>query len=228
MPTTHDHILKEDARPPLTRLLMGGAPSNIAQIIQFTLYIQELSDGTNVKDKLDDYVNQERRVELSFSHFTRLLFELKVAAIYKRRGLSIHFLKKQERVTPDFEVSSPLGKTFVECKRKDPEVKLSRELTDIYRKIVVEIQNDMSQLKLNYSVKVLFKKEATTEDIKQVISLAHEGLIQNQKNFKRNNLLVTILFILRRKFQKYPMNPHFGTMTITQNATYTPRQFMTS
>jgi hypothetical protein len=192
MPTTHDHILKEDTRPPLTRLLMGGVPSNIAQIIQFAMYIQELSNSTNIQDKLNDYINQERRIELSFSHFTRLLFELKVAAVYKRRGLSIHFLPKQKRVTPDFEVFSPLGKTYVECKRKDIDVKLSKELNDIYTRIIVGIQNEMSRLKLNYSVTVLLDKEAKIEDIKPAISMAHDNLILRQEHFKTSCGAITL------------------------------------
>jgi hypothetical protein len=192
IPSSHEHLLKDDTRPPLTRLLMGGVPSNIAQIIQFATYIQELSNDTNVQDKLDDYVNQERRVELSFSHFTRLLFELKVATIYKRGGLVVRFFPKQKRVTPDFEVASPLGKTYVECKRKDINTKLSSELNDIYKQIVVGIQNEMSQLQLNYSVRVSINKEATIEDIKPAISIAHDNLTQNQDHFKATYGVITV------------------------------------
>ncbi len=186
MPTTHNHLLKEDTDPPLTRLLKGGVPSNIVQIIQFAMYIQELSDNTSLQEKIADYVNQERRVDILYSHFTRLLFELKVADVCKRRGLSIHFLPKQKKATPDFEVSSPLGKTYVECKRKDIQVKFSKELNDIYGRIIVGIQNDMSQRNLNYSIKVLLNKEAKTEDIEKAISIAHEGIIQNRDSFKIN------------------------------------------
>lgn len=192
IPSDHNYLLEEDKSPPLTRLLKGGVPSNIARIIQFATYIQELSNSTNVQDKLNDYLNQERRVELSFGHFTRLLFELKVASVYERRGLGIHFLPKQKRVTPDFAVSSPLGRTYVECKRKDIDVKLSKELNDIYGRIIVGIQNEMSQLKLNYSVKVLLEKEAKIEDIKPAISMAHNNLIQKQEYFKTSYDAITI------------------------------------
>jgi hypothetical protein len=192
IPSTHDHLLKEDTRPPLTRLLIGGAPSNIAQIIQFATYIQELSPSTNVQEKLNDYVNQEKRIDLSYAHFTRLIFELKMADVYRRRGLGIHFIPKQKGVTPDFEVSSPLGSTFVECKRKDIEVKLQKELNNIYTQIVVEIKNDMSQLKCNYSIKVIIDRETKAEDIKPAIQMAHEGLIQNQKHFKANHDAITV------------------------------------
>jgi len=190
--TNHKHLLKKDKRPPLTRLLSGGAPSNIAQIIQFATYLQVLSNGTNLQDKIDDYLRQEKRVDLSFDHFIRLLFELKVATIYKRGGLDVHFIPKQKRSTPDFEVASPLGKIYVECKRKDISTKLSKELNDIYTRIIVGIQNEMSQLKLNYSIKVSIDKEATIEDIKPAISIAHDKLIQNQKHFKTTSGAITV------------------------------------
>ena len=51
MPTTHNHLLKEDTDPPLTRLLKGGVPSHIVQIIQFAMYIQESSDDPNFRKK---------------------------------------------------------------------------------------------------------------------------------------------------------------------------------
>lgn len=192
MPTTHEHLLREDTRPPLTRLLMGGVPSNICQVTQFATYIQELSISTNVQEKLNDYVNQEKRVDLSYAHFTRLIFELKMADVYNRRGLGIHFIPKRKRVTPDFEVTSLLGCTFVECKRKDIKVKLQRELNNIYAQIIVGIQNEMSQLKLNYSIAVNIDREARSEDIAPAVQIVHDNIVQKHKHFKANQGAITV------------------------------------
>jgi len=202
MPTSHDHLLRDDSRPPLTRLLMGGVPSNIARIIQFATYIQELSDETNIQDKIDEYIRQERRCDLSFEHFIRLVFELKLAAIWKKRGLAVHFVPKQKKVTPDLEVASTNGKTYVECKRKDIHTKLSKELGDIYTRIIVGIQNEMSKLRLNYSVKVTLDKEAKIEDINSVISIAHENLVKRTEHFRESRGLIIVEGIQLASYDK--------------------------
>jgi hypothetical protein len=190
-PRTYYHLLEEDTSPPLTRLLMGGQPSGIARIILFATNLQEL-EGTNVRDKIDDYLNQERRCDLSFDHFIRFASELKLAAVWKRLGLGVHFIRKQKTTTPDFELTSTFGKTYVECKRKDMFTKRQKELDDICRRVIVGVQNEMSRLRLNYSINVTFNKEPNVGDVSTAVSTACENLIQKAEHFIVNCGLITV------------------------------------
>lgn len=185
-PSNYNYLLEKQELPPITALLRSGLPENYSRIVQFASYIRELWNQTNIEEKIKDYEYQERRREISFDHFNRFFFELKVAASCKRRGLNVSFIPKQKEKTPDFQVTSPQGKTYIECKKKDPQTKIERDISDWCQKIETALLNRMLELKLNYSIKITFNKEIKQTDISPVVEIANQNLLRQQKHFKED------------------------------------------
>lgn len=183
-PSNYNFLLEEQKLPPITALLRGGLPENYGRIIQFASYIKELWNQTNIEEKIRDYERQERRGEISFDHFNRFFFELKVAASCKRKGLSVSFIPKQQKITPDLQLTSPQGTTYLECKKKDPQTKLEKEISDRYQKIETMILNNMNKLKLNYSVNITFDKEIEDADITPAVTIANQNFLKKSSYFK--------------------------------------------
>lgn len=185
-PSNYNFLLEEQKFPPITALLRDGMPENYIRIIQFATYINELSGQTNINEKIRDYERQERRGDISFDHFNRFFFELKVAASCKRRGLNVSFIPKQQKKTPDFQVTSPQGTTYIECKKKDTQTKIERDISDRCQKIETEILNYMHKLCLNYSVKITFNQEIKHADVSPVVTITIQTLLKQLKYFKED------------------------------------------
>jgi len=183
-PSNYDFLLEKQKLPPITALLRGGLPESYARIVQFASFIKELWNQTNIEEKIREYEHQERRGDISFDHFNRFFFELKVAAFCKRKGLSVYFIPKQQKTTPDLKLTSPQGTTYIECKKKDPQTKLEKEISDRYQKIETMILNNMNKLKLNYFVEITFDKEIEDVDITPAVTIANQNFLKKSKYFK--------------------------------------------
>jgi hypothetical protein len=186
IPSNYNFLLENQELPPITALLRSGLPENYSRIIQFASYVKELWNQTNIEEKIRDYEYQERKREISFDHFNRFFFELKVAASCKRRGLSVSFIPKQKRKTPDFQVTSPQGATYIECKKKDAQTKIERDISENCQKIEAELLNHLLELKLNYSIKIKFNKEIKNVDVNPVVNMAYQSLLKREKRFNED------------------------------------------
>lgn len=185
-PLNYNYLLERQKLPPITALLRGGLPENYARIIQFASYIKELWNGTSIEEKIRDYERQERRREISFDHFNRFFFELKVATDCKRKGLDVYFIPKQAKKTPDLRISSSRGATYIECKKKDPQTKLEKEISDICQEIETNILNQMLELRMNYSIGVTFRKKIERSDINPVLSKVNKILSKQPNNINKS------------------------------------------
>jgi hypothetical protein len=194
-PSNYNFLLEKQKLPPITALLRGGHPENYAKLIQFATYLKELWNQTNIEQKIKDYERQERRREISFDHFNRFFFELKVATDCKRKGLDVHFIPKQAKKTPDLRISSSQGTAYIECKKKDPQTELEKEISDVCQEIETKILNKMLELRLNYAINVTFRKKIERSDINPVLLKTNQILSKQSNN----------------------MNEHFGNISIDGN-----------
>jgi hypothetical protein len=185
-PSNYNYLLEEQKLSPITALLRSGLPENYGRIIAFAVYIKQLWNRTNIEQKIADYERQERRGEIAFDHFNRFFFELKVAAFLNKKGLSVNFIPKQPKTTPDLKVTSPQGETFIECKKKDPQIEIEKRVSAKYQKVETEILNYMQQLTLNYSISIKFAKEITDNDIPQIVAIVYRNLLKQLKYFKED------------------------------------------
>ncbi len=117
--------------PPIAALLSSGQPRDYIRIIAFAIYLNELWEKTNVKEKVREYERSERRGSIKLEHFNRFYFELKMASYTKKSGLNVYFIPKAKTKTPDLEISCKDGKTYVECKKKDPETSVQSVFNSI-------------------------------------------------------------------------------------------------
>ena len=188
----YNYLLEQRKRPPLTALLKGEQPEGYFRIIEFAGFLRDLWGKSNIDEKIKEYEKQERRGALSFDHFNRLFFELKVAAYCKRKGLEVNFIPKQKYPTPDLKISSPRGTSYIECKRKDLKTPFEQQLTEIYKKIEIAILNIMLDLKINYYISVRFNKEPKDTDVNMVIAIANNNVVNQPQSFKEDSGTISV------------------------------------
>jgi hypothetical protein len=134
-------------------------------------------DSNNLSDKID---------ELRGASFEHTYFELKIAAHFDRKGFDVVFVKRKKinvqgrsewLKTPDFQVNSKDGYSFVECKRKSAlGLAIDNDVEDAASQIqeyggpgliLVELQEKLDQ----ESVRKLLERAETLLEGKNKVSM---------------------------------------------------------
>ncbi|MDG6926701.1 MAG: hypothetical protein JRN58_00075 [Nitrososphaerota archaeon] len=172
---SYDYLLQKTDLPPITALLRGGRPENYVKLVQFAGYIKTLESGTNLREKIAEYEVKERNSRITIETFESLLFELKIAAFFKRNGFEVYFIKEQKKVkTPDLRITSPDVTIFVECKKKRPQTLEERTIADVCQRIEVAILNRMMAERRNYEFKILFGARVDESCVKPIVAASNQ------------------------------------------------------
>jgi hypothetical protein len=166
--------------------LIGEFPENYLRICQFAYFINELWGRTNVKVKIEDYVRQERRIDVSLENFQRFFFELEYAFFWLRNGFRVEFIPKERIETPDFKIISPQGITYIECKRKDTFIPVEQRFSNAAKNIGATIFDCMENLKVNYEVEIKVEQEIKSSEVDSIMSVISKAFASGGASFTEN------------------------------------------
>lgn len=103
---------------PLHHSLWSGKPEDLVRVVHLGISLKVLQfekPANNLSAKIPDL----RRADLSFE---KTYFELKTAATYSSAGFNVEFLRERKgKKTPDLLVIGGSGRSYVECKKRDPQ-----------------------------------------------------------------------------------------------------------
>ena len=124
--------------------------------------IDALQSMSGIDDRLKVMLNARQNKPDS------TLFELAVAALYRRNGWIVHFLKERMSLkTPDFEVTRAGKRLWVECKRLAKVTQYAENERAAWQKRFRHLTNAMRIMRLSAHAEVVFKipVEDTPEEI---------------------------------------------------------------
>lgn len=166
-------------------------PYGNAKIIFFAVYLKELWEGnTNTQQKIAKYSEyREKNGDISFDHFKRLFFELQVATYFKWRGFDVYFSNEQKgkrmQSIPEFKLSSKQGTTYVECKKKDPKIKIDHDILNYCNYIKRQLFRKMDELRINYSINIKVDGEIKEPDVSLILDIINSAMEKHEKTFTR-------------------------------------------
>lgn len=170
----------------LSDFLIGEYPEIYLKICQFAYFINELWTKTNVKVKIDDYVRQERRRDLSFENFQKFFFELETAFFWVKNNFDVEFIPKGKTETPDFKIISSQGITYVECKKKNDFTAIEQRFEKSARNISNKILEYMQKLRVNFEVEIKVEKEIAVSEIDSIVSVVDKAFASGAECFAEN------------------------------------------
>jgi hypothetical protein len=170
----------------LSDFLIGEYPEIYLKICQFAYFINELWTKTNVKVKIDDYIQQERKRDLSLENFQKFFFELETAFFWLKNNFDVEFIPKSRTETPDFKIVTSQGITFIECKKKNDFNAIEQRFEKSARNISNKILEYMQKLRVNFEIEIKVEKEITLPEIDSIVSVIDKVFASGVECFAEN------------------------------------------